>query len=173
MPAKKRKPEPKKKRKYKSDTTEVLLRIEEVLAIRLDGAQFHDVVQYSAEKGWNLKHRQIREYMGRADDLLVERQEKSRKRIIAHSFAQRESLIARSINAADYRTAGSLIADRDKLRGLYPEKGFRDIVKLAAEQSLRIAELEKRLRDAQSGGTPAPLPEKAVAPPGPTPGPTS
>ncbi len=39
-------------KKPKSDAAEVAKRVEEVLRIRLDGAQFHDIVQYAAEKGW-------------------------------------------------------------------------------------------------------------------------
>ncbi len=36
----------------RADTAEMAKRVEEVLRIRLDGAQFHDVLQFSAEKGW-------------------------------------------------------------------------------------------------------------------------
>ena len=45
-PGKKPKPAP----KPKASEAEVALRVGEVLRIRLDGAQFHDVVQYAAEK---------------------------------------------------------------------------------------------------------------------------
>src|SRR5215211_718341 len=119
MPRKKAETKPGTK-KPKSDNAEVSRRVEEVLRIRLDGAQFHDIVQYAAEKEWELKERQIRQYMSHADDLLVERQEKKRKRLVAMHLARREALYARSVNAADYRTALAILSDTAKLQGLYP-----------------------------------------------------
>lgn len=140
----------KRKRKNpKADTAAVALRVEEVLRIRLDGGQFHDVVQYVAEKEWGLKDRQLRTYIRRADDLLVEQQDADRRRIIARHFAQRQTLYARAVNAADYRTALAILSDEAKLRGLYAsDKDIRDLLKLAAEQGAKIRELETRLADA-------------------------
>lgn len=76
-------------------------------------------MQYAAEKGWELKERQLRNLIRRADDLLVERGERSRKRCIAMHFARRESLYARAVNAADYRTALAILMDMARLRELY------------------------------------------------------
>src|SRR5688572_4876680 len=103
--------------KKKADTAEAARRVDEVLRIRLDGAQFHDVVQYAAEKGWGLQERQIRTYIRRADELLVERQEKNRRRLIARHIAQRETLFARAVNAADLRTALAIADSVAKLQG--------------------------------------------------------
>ena len=64
-----------RRRQPKADTAEVPKRVEEVLRIRLDGAQFHDIVQYAAEKGLGRQDRQVRRTSSRADDLLVERQD--------------------------------------------------------------------------------------------------
>jgi hypothetical protein len=136
------------KKKPKAESAEVAGRVEEMLRIRLDGAQFHDVVQYAAEKGWNLQERQIRTYIRRADALLVERRDKSRTQVIARHLAQRQALYARAVNAADYRTALAILDSDAKLRGLYPEKDIKELVKLAAAQGARIEELENRLRDA-------------------------
>src|SRR5439155_9084172 len=111
-PGKKPKPAP----KPKASEAEVALRVGEVLRIRLDGAQFHDVVQYVAEKGWGLQERQVRNYIRRADDLLVEREDGSRKRTIARHLAQRQALFARAVNAADLRTALAVLTDEAKLR---------------------------------------------------------
>lgn len=140
-------------KKRKADTAEALLRVEAVLRIRLDGAQFHDVVQFASENGWgDLTERQIRNYIRRADDLLVERQEKKRKRIIARRLSQREALFARAVNAADYRTALAILSDMDKLQGHYmSDRDIRDVLKLASVQEERIRELEKRLDAAARG----------------------
>ena len=138
------------KKKPKADAAAVALRVEEVLRIRLDGAQFHDVVQYAAEKGWELQERQIRTYIQRADALLIERQDKGRQAVVARHLAQRQALYARAVNAADYRTALAILADEAKLRGLYAsDRELRELGKLAAEQGERIRELEGRLGDPQ------------------------
>lgn len=158
----KKKPEGEEPKPGKADAAEVARRVEEVLRIRLDGAQYHDVVQYAAEKHWDLKERQLREYMARADDLLVRRQEKSRKRLIARRVAQREALYARCVNAADHRTALAVLSDLDKLQGLYPEKELKDLVKLAAAQAERLRQLEARL-DASGGQAPGGAPAAGPA----------
>jgi hypothetical protein len=113
-------------------------------------------VQYSAEKGWNLKERQLREYMRRANELLVQRQDKSRRQVIARHLAQRQALFARAVNSADFRTALAILDSDAKLRGLFPEKELKELVKLAAAQGAQIQELERRLRDANPGPTTPP-----------------
>lgn len=122
----KKKPgEPKRK---KSTAAVVLLRVEEILRIRIDGAQFHDVREYAAENSWGVSESQLWNYIKKADNLLVDRQDSSRKRTLALHFAKRDALYARSVNAADYRTALSIIADVARLRGLYPaEKKSLDL----------------------------------------------
>jgi hypothetical protein len=143
----------------KSNATqaEVAARVEEVLRIRLDGAQFHDVVQYASEKGWGVSPRQVGNYIRRADDLLVERQDHSRRRLIARHLAQRAALYARAVNAADYRTALAVLQDEAKLRGLYvSDREYREVCKLAAEQEVRIRVLESRLDDPVRDRPPVP-----------------
>jgi hypothetical protein len=150
----------------KSDKAETARRVEEVLRVRLDGAQFHDIVQYGSEQGWNVGARQIRKYIARADALLVERQDKSRKQVVARHLAQRSALYARAVNAADYRTALAVLADEAKLRGLYPDREVRELVKLVAAQTARIEELERR-RDAHATSTGAPDADPERGPAGP------
>lgn len=117
----KKKPAKAKRKPYKkSDNATIMARVEEILLIRLDGAQYHDILQYASEKQWNVTGRQVSEYIRRADNLMVERHDKSRKRALARHFAQRAALYARSVNGADYRTALSILADEARLRGLYP-----------------------------------------------------
>jgi hypothetical protein len=168
----------------KAQATIVAQRIEEVLRIRLDGAEFHDVVQYSSEQKWNVGERQLWKYISRADELIVERQVKGRKKLLARHFTQRRSLYARALNAADYRTCLAVLSDEAKLRGLYPDtKEVKDLVKLAQSLGMKVEELERRLanaaRTAESEsqpnvpetGTPGPdHPGPAGGPPGSVPG---
>ena len=147
-------------------------RVDEILRIRIDGAQFHDVVQYAAEKGWGLKDRQIREYMRRADALLVERRDRNRGQIIARRLAQREALYARAVNAADLRTALAVLDSADKLQGLFAQdKEVRELVKTVLEQDKRIRELEGETGDSRTATASTPPPaEGAEGATGPDPG---
>lgn len=139
-------PAGKKPKPAKSEAAAVALRVEDVLRIRLDGAQFHDVVQYAAENGWAVHDRQIRTYIQRADALLVERQDRNRRRLIARHIAQRESLFARAVNAADLRTALAVADSLAKLQGLFTDpRDVKELARLAASQGARLVELEKRL----------------------------
>ncbi len=131
-----------KKASTKVSAAEVARRVGEILRIRLDGAQFHDIVQFVADQKWELKERQIYNYIRRADDLLVERQEKKRKRVVGLHLAKRQALYARAVNAGDYRTALAIADSEAKLRGLFPESGARELARMLTEQSKIIVELE-------------------------------
>jgi len=128
----------------KSDKTEVLKRVEEVLRIRLDGAQFHDIREYAVAHAWDVSDTQLRRYIQKADELLVERQDKKRKPLIARRIAQREALFARAVNAGDFRTANAILDSADKLRGLFPEKEIRELAKIITAQGAEIEELKRR-----------------------------
>lgn len=98
------------KAKNKASRAEVAARVVEVLRIRLDGAAFHDMVEFAKEKEWNVSERQCGRYLEKADELLAARQSKNRSRIINLHIARCEALYARSVNSADYRTALAVLA---------------------------------------------------------------
>jgi hypothetical protein len=106
----------------KATKAEISRRVEEVLRLRLDGAEFHDVVQYAAEQGWNVRERQLWNYVRASDKLLARRLEKDRDKLLARHVAQRRALYARAVHAADYRTALAVARDEAALQGLYPPK---------------------------------------------------
>jgi hypothetical protein len=64
--------------------------------MRLDGAEFHDIVRYAAEQGWNVRERQLWNYIRAADELLVGRLEKDRDKLLARHVAQRRALYAQA-----------------------------------------------------------------------------
>lgn len=133
-------PEEPPKPKSKASRAEVAARVGEVLRIRLDSAQLHDVVDYGNAKGWNVSERQYARYLRMADDTFVERTERSRKRAMARHIAQREALLARAINSADYRTALAILSDLAKLQSLYmSDRDLRDM-------RLEMKELLSRMR---------------------------
>src|SRR5580704_12472780 len=117
----------------KSDNAEVKRRVEEIFRLRLNGAKRHVILRYAAEKGWGVRVRQIETYISRADEMLVERREKSRKRVLARHLAQREELYYQALKAKDYRTALAVLEDDARLRGLYPDRGLKELRKILAE----------------------------------------
>lgn len=123
MAAKKSKPPKAVKPPLKrADAAEFARRVEAVLRIRLDGAQLHDLVAFAASQlpPWAVSERQLARYLEAADDLLFQRMERKRRRLIGLHMARRESLYARAVNSADYGTALRVLADMANLRGLYP-----------------------------------------------------
>lgn len=143
------------KRPSKASRPEVAERIAEVLRIRLDSAQFHDVCEYAKEKGWDVSERQIGRYIAAADELIAKRMETRRKRLISRHIAMRESLAARAINAADLRTALATMDSTAKLQGLFSDaKDVKELLKIIANQDARLKDLEGRLHASAGPSTP-------------------
>ena len=107
-------------------------RVEEVLRIRLDGAEFWDVREYAREKqqqegsAWHLQPSdkplsdgQLWRYIGMADKLIAESCRASRKKLLRRHLAQRRNLYAKAVSAGDYRAALAAARDEAELLGLY------------------------------------------------------
>jgi len=103
-------------------------RVEQVMVIRLAGAEFPDIRQYAAEtdietgRPWNVSDRQLWRYIEAADALLDEYLEKDRNKLFNRQIGQRRMLFARAIKAGDWRTALAIAKDESELFGLYPPK---------------------------------------------------
>jgi hypothetical protein len=108
-------------------------RIEDVLRVRLAGAEGWDVRRYVAEMegkgeapwaipegGKPLSERQIRNYVAAADKLIGESCRQSRKKLLRRHLAQRRNLYARAVNKGDERTALAVLRDEAELLALYP-----------------------------------------------------
>jgi hypothetical protein len=119
----------------KATKANVLRRIEEVLRIRLDGAEFWDVREYTREKeqeagsAWELAEGgkplsdvTLWRYIGQADKLIADSCRSSRKKLIRNHLAVRRNLYAKAVAAGDYRTALSIKRDEAELLGIYPPK---------------------------------------------------
>jgi len=138
----------------KADKALVARRVEDILRIRLDGAQYWDVREYvreqEAEEGsaWfvgegnPLSDAQVRRYQQRADALIYESHDSSRKRLFRRHLAQRKALYARAVTTGDIRAALAVLQDEARLTRLYPADAIE----------LRLADLEKQLRQLKSRG---------------------
>jgi hypothetical protein len=106
------------KPRAKADKALSARRVEDILRIRLDGAEWWDVVQFVRENqseqtsAWfvaegekPLSEAMIRKYQERADKLLIESHEKSRKKLLRRHLAQRRNLFARAVTTGELATA--------------------------------------------------------------------
>jgi hypothetical protein len=64
----------------------------------------------------------IRKYQEKADKLVEQSHEKSRKKLFRRHLAQRRHLYARAATTGDIRTALACLGDEAELLGLYPPK---------------------------------------------------
>lgn len=118
-------------RKAKATVAIVAQRVEEVLRIRLDGAEFWDVREYAREKEaedgspWKLadddkplSDGQLWRYIGRADALIAESCRASRKKLLRRHLAQRRNLYAKAVSQGDVRAALAVLDSEAKMLGL-------------------------------------------------------
>jgi hypothetical protein len=107
----------------KSDKTTLQKRIEEVLSLRLLGAEFVDVRQHASQAGWGVSDRQLYRYIAEGDKVLARTLERDREKLFNRHVAQRRALYARAMAVSDYRTALAVLRDDAELHNLYPPKG--------------------------------------------------
>jgi hypothetical protein len=172
----------------KATKAAVAQRVEEVLRIRLDGAQFWDVREYAREKeaeegsAWQLSEGskplsdgQLWRYIAAADKLIAESCRASRKKLLRRHLAQRRNLYAKALAQGDVRAALACLDSEAKLTGLFEDELTRTIDQLQRQ----IAELrhgdsnpEKATRPAaagagDAGAAGAPGPDAPTRRPGP------
>jgi hypothetical protein len=116
----------------------ILRRVEEVVRIRLDGAEYWDVREYVREKekesgsawevhagGKPLSDASLWRYIARADALAEASARANRKKLLRRHLAQRRNLYAKAVTSGDIRTALTVLKDEAELRGLYPPKRLK------------------------------------------------
>jgi hypothetical protein len=106
----------------KSTQTTVRQRVEEVLSLRLLGAEFQDIRQHASQQQWNVTDRQLWRYIHAGDDFLARTLEKDRQKLVNRHIAQRRALYARAAAVSDYRTCLAILRDEGELLNLYPPK---------------------------------------------------
>src|SRR5216683_221680 len=98
----------------KADALRVAQRVEELVRIRLDGAQWWDVREYAREmeqtdgSPWKLGKGQkpmsdghLRRYVQRADRLILASVKEKRSKAIRRHLSQRRNLFAKAVNSGD------------------------------------------------------------------------
>jgi hypothetical protein len=110
-------------------------RLDEVYAIRVDGATIHDVRRYVAEKeaageqpwtipdgGRPVSERTLWRYIQQTDRMMDEVSRESRKRMRRRHLAQRRNLYAKALAQGDIKAALSVLRDEAELLNLYPAR---------------------------------------------------
>ena len=140
----------------KSDQLTIRKRVEEILSLRLLGAEFVDIRQHAKQQKWRVSDRQLWRYIAQSDEALAETLEKDRGKQINRHIAQRRALYARAMSVSDYGTARAVLKDEAELLQLYdpprgggdnkpaagPLKDSADVARVLADQLGRIAAAE-------------------------------
>lgn len=118
-------------------------RVEEVLRIRLDGAEFWDLREYAREmeskegSAWHLgegdkplSDGQLRRYIARADRMIAESCRAQRKKLLRRHLAQRRNLYAKAVSQGDVRAALACLDSEAKMAGLFEDELTRQIDEL-------------------------------------------
>ncbi len=98
----------------------------EVLTIRLNGGEMHNIREYAKEKAWGVSDVQLTRYINEADKMLGESLERDKEKLITRHLAQRRDLYARAIQDGDVRTALAILRDEGELVGLYAPPKTKD-----------------------------------------------
>jgi hypothetical protein len=143
-------------------------RVEEVLDLLLLGASFPEIRQFASAPErkpapWRVCDRQLRRYVSKAYELLAERHDADRERMIHRHLAQRRGLYARAVAAGDLGTAARVLKDEAELFNLYPPKavevggknGGPVLVTLSPDERLAaLARLRAAVGAGAGGGPP-------------------
>jgi hypothetical protein len=106
----------------KSTKAEMQRRVNEVLKLRLGGAEFPDIREYARapEQAWEVSEGQLWRYIRAADTLCKEYFDARAEHLLNRHALQRRQLYAHAMAAGDFRTALAVLQDEAKLEGLYP-----------------------------------------------------
>lgn len=122
----------------KSTRATVDLRIAEVVALRVDGADYWDVRDYVRQKQadgvppWELDDSlkilgkaQLWRYINAADELIASACQESREELLRRHLARRRSLYNKALADGDVKTALAVAKDEAELLDLYPARKLK------------------------------------------------
>jgi hypothetical protein len=139
-------------------------RVEEILRIRLDGAEFWDVVEFVREKeaeagsAWHLAEGDkpltdaaLRRYLCHADKLVAESCRASRRKLLRRHLAQRRNLYAKAVSQGDVKAALAVLRDEAELLDLYPSAEAKLAAEVEALKKILTAAEARRAGEADRG----------------------
>jgi hypothetical protein len=125
----------------KATKSQIDARVNDVLKLRLGGAEFPDIRQYASapEQNWNVSDRQLFRYIAAADNLCEKLFDAKAGHLLARHLLQRRQLYAHALGAGDFGTALRVLQDEAKLESLYDLDLVRRLEALEA-----VAPIKKR-----------------------------
>jgi hypothetical protein len=101
----------------KPSKAEIRQRVNAVLQLRLEGAEFPQICQYVS--AWNVSQRTIWRYIQAADKRCERYFDSKASYLLARHLLQRRQLYAAALKAGDHATALRILQDEAKLESLY------------------------------------------------------
>jgi hypothetical protein len=147
----------------RSTKTTVRKRVEELLALRLVGAEFVNLRHHAAEAGWGVSDRQLFRYIAAGDDLLAKTQERDRAKLFNRFVAVLWVIVARCLAASNDDGATRAIRVLLEMHGQFPPKRIAPVMPdgrtawqpvlsaASAEDLAQLARLQQRLRPVADG----------------------
>jgi len=104
----------------KSTQAEMLLRIEFVTDLLLNGANY-SMIRDMCTKKWNVTSRQVDNYISMCYDQMVEDMQPVRQKNLAKALRQRDKLVLNLMSKRAYKDVLPVLTDIAKLQGLYEQ----------------------------------------------------
>lgn len=156
------------KKKPKATEPVIAARIQEILQIRLDGAETWDCMSYVAEKQqedvfpWRMgkrtqpiSERQIRRYIQQADAKIVAETMTLDPDAFRRHVAKVKAIHARAVNSGDLSNARGALNDVAELLGFYPPKKIDASVAVSGIEVIGVTNFFRKL-DQNPVGSPGP-----------------
>jgi hypothetical protein len=167
-------PDPTPKASKRSTKAEVARRIQEILKLRLGGAEFLDLREFAdaPAQGWNVSNTQIRRYIAAADALCEKLFDAKAGHLLARHLLQRRQPYAHALGAGDFGTALRVLQDEAKLESIYDLDLLKRVESLETLLSGRpnnrstqhVSEKSHRTPGSESAAAPSAAPDSSAAP---------
>lgn len=113
--------------KKKATPVLAILKVNDVYTMLVKGAGRADIIQYAAEKKWDLSDRQIDAYIAEAKAIFREHAAFDREEEYGKARDQLRDLYQRNHRVQDYKAAHAVRKDLSELHDLYPAKTLKTI----------------------------------------------
>lgn len=127
----------------KATNVEIANRVSKVIDLLIQGAQREDITQFCTNE-YNIKQRQIDEYIKKATSVIMEQVSKDREYNIALSISRYNRLFAKNYRVQDFRECRNVQLAMDKLLGLQKHVAVQSEPEQASQQSKLAALKPKR-----------------------------
>jgi hypothetical protein len=109
----------------KSTRAEIIARVEQVVLLRLNGADLAQVVEYGNQKEWSVGPRMLKKYITAADKKILRQSERNHARNVGLHVARRKRLYCLAMEQQDFKLAHAILKDLGELEAAYPAQAMK------------------------------------------------